>query len=125
MESNDTIAPTAPVAAPPKRHPDKPTFRVYVLKLCEHEIARIDDLARTLKKARKDYIDIHNIAFLNQDTDGLKADLAAYEKIVQGYDELDAKLFEIDAQLAKERATLKEQRDAAEAKERNDATPKD
>jgi hypothetical protein len=117
MESNDAIAPN-------KSHPDKPTFRVYVLKLCEHEIARIDEMARTLKKARKEYINIHNIAFMDKDTDGLRSDLVAYEKIVQGYDELDAKLYEIDAQLAKERAALKEQRDVEEVKEFKNDAPK-
>lgn len=67
----------------------KPKFNDYCLLLCDFELRRIDELKRTLKKAAKEYSNVHRVLKLgtNEERDTIIRDYPEFRKSYDSFDD--------------------------------------
>ena len=76
----------------------KPEFNDYCLLLCEFELKRIDELKRQLKKAAKEYANVHKTLKLGTDEER-NTIIRDYPQFKKSYDTFDDEMEQYEKEL--------------------------
>ena len=91
--------------------PQKPTFDVFCVKVCNMELERIEFLRKNLKKAKKDYIELLEQFKLCKNAEEAEKVANPHPELMEMYNNLDAEMLKVGEELAAhaERAQLAEE----------------